>query len=294
MDASTPIVVGIDGSPQSRLATDWALAEARRRKTSVELLHVRAVDSFAGYPIPPGFSVTGQLELSEEIRTSAGRLLDQAVTAARAAAPDVTVEGRVGSGRPAHELITRSENAQLVVLGARGGARVSHLLLGSVSAHVAAHARAPVVVVRSEPRRDGPVVVGVDGSAVSGDAIGFAFEEASMRRTSLLAVHCWDADPVPGYEIWTADERLHEQLASEAARLLSESMAGWGEKHPDVHVESVLTPGHPVEVLARRSREAQLLVVGSHGRGAFAGMLLGSVSGALLRSADCPVAVVRG
>ncbi|WP_007027177.1 universal stress protein, partial [Saccharomonospora iraqiensis] len=153
-------------------------------------------------------------------------------------------------------------------------------LAGSTAVGTASHAVAPVVVVRSraegeEPPGDGPIVVGVDGSPLSGRAVGYAFEEAAVRRAPLVAVHA-RAD-VP--------EGPRDPLAV--------GLAGWREKYPDVAVHPVTVREKPRPALLDHSATARLLVVGSRGLGGFRGLLLGSTSQALMHHARCPVMIVR-
>jgi nucleotide-binding universal stress UspA family protein len=132
----------------------------------------------------------------------------------------------------------------------------------------------------------------VDGSPTSAAAIGFAAEQAAWRKTNLVAVHAW-AQPVstgPGDMLPLVYDP--DLLAAEEARVLAESVAGIGATHPDVNVERRLVEDRAASALIEQSRRAQLVVVGSRGHGGFTGLLLGSVSHALLHHADCPVAVV--
>jgi nucleotide-binding universal stress UspA family protein len=167
------------------------------------------------------------------------------------------------------------------------------MLVGSPAVSVAAHGECPVVVVRAGDdgviRTEGPVVAGVDGSPTSIRALGAAFDEASWRGARLVAVHSWqDSDYVPEYVALGA-----EPAEEERARVLAESLAGWQEKYPDVEVERVVVKDRPRHQLLERSATAQLVVVGSRGRGGFKGLLLGSTSQALVYHAGCPVLVVR-
>jgi nucleotide-binding universal stress UspA family protein len=149
-----------------------------------------------------------------------------------------------------------------------------------------------VLVVRGQPRAD-PVVVEVDGSALSAEAIGFAFAEAAQRGTALVAVHAWlyptpigPGEIVPlGYD--------PEKLRAEEERVLAEALAGWSERYPQVPVRQRLVAGAPARVLVEASTDAQLTVVGAHGRGTLGGLLLGSVSHALLHYSRSPLAIVR-
>jgi nucleotide-binding universal stress UspA family protein len=236
------------------------------------------------YPLPgPG--------PREDLPHRARAHLAEAVEAARAAAPGAKPEGAVLDGYPIPKLVAESRSAQLVVIGDRGLGGVAGLLVGSVAFGLAAHGACPTVVVRG--RADaaaGPVVVGVDGSSVSEAAVAFAFEEATARRAPLVAVHVWwdlllDPVTLPSLDWDGMAERERAQLA--------ERLAGWREKYPDVAVELSVARDHPAGVLVEHARRAQLVVVGSHGRGGAAGLVLGSVSHAVLHRADCPVAIVR-
>jgi nucleotide-binding universal stress UspA family protein len=149
------------------------------------------------------------------------------------------------------------------------------------------------VVVRNRVAEEGPVVVGVDGSPASESAIGFAFEAASTRNAPLTAVLSWTDVLVESAFQATRFSMDWSEVEDEQQRLLAERMAGWQEKYPDVVVERVVVRDRPVRALVRAAQHARLLVVGSHGRGGFTGMLLGSTSQALVHHSPCPVAVVR-
>jgi nucleotide-binding universal stress UspA family protein len=207
-------------------------------------------------------------------------------------APGVEVRSELVTGHAVAVLREAAEQALVVVIGDRGLSKVEGLLAGSVSVALAAHAACPVVVVRGreEPATARPVVVGVDGSPGSEAAVAFAYEAASLRHVGLVAVHTWwdlVADPVLAplldWEAIENDERL----------VLAERLAGWAEKYPDVVVERVVTRGRPAQVLLEQAARAQLVAVGSRGRGEFTGLFLGSVSNTLLHRSPCPVVVAR-
>jgi len=192
-------------------------------------------------------------------------------------------------------LRSESQGAQLLVLGDRGYGAISGLLLGSVAAAMAAHAGCPVVLVRTEEGkpvedRTRPVVVGVDGSPLSEAALAFAYEQASVRGVPLIAVHTWwdlIADPkIAPIVDWDAME-------ADAKVVLAERLAGWAEKYPDVRVHRMVTHERPAHALVTESRRAQLVVVGSRGRGGATGLMLGSVSHKVLHRSHCSVAVLR-
>jgi nucleotide-binding universal stress UspA family protein len=186
----------------------------------------------------------------------------------------------------------------MLVVGRTGAGGFTGMLVGGTAATVASHAHSPVAIIRG--RQDttmipdsGPVVVGIDGSPNSEPAIAVAFEEASLRGVPLVAVHAWNDVT---YEDTRGTVRVLTQpdaLEGGEERLLTERLAGWPEKYPDVEIRRLLVRDRPRHALLEASETAQLVVVGSHGRGGFTGMLLGSTSQALVQHAPCPVLVVR-
>jgi len=224
-------------------------------------------------------------------RTAEERLVAAAAEVAEVA-PDVAVSRQVTTGTPAGLLVSLSAEAQLAVVGHRGLGGFAGLVIGSVGMALAAHAACPVVVVRGPdaPRQDGPIVVGLDGSPQSEAALAFAVEAAVARRVPLRAVRVW-LDPAVPYVV-TGPADWDEEVKRQQD-LLSEQLVGWREKYPDLRVEPVLMQDRPAHALVQSTGDAQLVVVGSRGRGGLAGMLLGSVSQAMLQHAECPVAVVR-
>jgi nucleotide-binding universal stress UspA family protein len=290
--AHWPILVGVDGSRSATDAVRWAAHEALRRRTGLRL-----VEAFGWMPIggdDPGGAHIDPSYPSLLLRAARDRLADAAVVAGQIA-PGTEITTEVLADYPVSRLVTESQSAQLVVVGARGLAGITGMLIGSVAAGLAAHAACPTVVVRgAEPGgpipMDGPVVVGVDGSPTSEAALAFAFDAAAARRAPLVALHTWRdtmIDPTLGPLIdWDLVE-LDEQ------QLLAERLAGWGTKYPDVTVERVVTKDRPAHSLQAHSVGAQLMVVGSRWRGGLTGTILGSVSQALLHHAACPVAIVR-
>lgn len=178
----------------------------------------------------------------------------------------------------------------MIVVGCRGHGALGRALLGSISTALVHHAHCPVAVIHDEvlPAPQAPVVVGIDGSPASELATAIAFDEASWRGVDLVALHAWsDADlgEVPGVE-WSA-------VRSTAEETLAERLAGWQDRYPDVHVRRVVMVDQPARHLLCESESSQLVVVGSHGRGGFDGMLLGSVSSAVVHAARTPVIVAR-
>jgi nucleotide-binding universal stress UspA family protein len=193
---------------------------------------------------------------------------------------------------PVPTLVDLSKEAYMVVVGCRGESAPERILLGSVSTGLIHHAHCPVAVIHEATILPGssqlPVLVGIDGSSASELATGIAFDEASFRGVDLLAVHAWTDSGTPGVlsREWSA-------LQSGAAELLAERLAGWQERYPDVTVHRRLVFDRPAHHLLEESESAQLVVVGSHGRGGFPGMSLGSVGAAVAHAARIPVIVAR-
>ncbi|SFB00654.1 Nucleotide-binding universal stress protein, UspA family [Amycolatopsis marina] len=284
---NAPIVVGVDGSERALDAVRWAAREAAGWNTPLRLVSASGYpDLYIGATLPPPGG------LLDELEQHGNNVVHEAELAAAAEA-DVEIHTQVTPDSPIPFLIEASTTARMVVLGASGRGGFVGLLVGSTTIALAAHAHCPVVSVRGQPAPEGPVVVGVDGSELSEDAIEFAFEEAALRDAELVAVHTWsDADT----EAVFSETRLQfewEPLEEAEQRVLAERLAGWQERHPDVRVRRVVERDKPRHQLLELSRGAQLLVVGSRGRGGFRGMLMGSTSQALLHHAECPVMVIR-
>ena len=283
MDRNLPVVVGVDGSSSALDAVRWAAREAARRGTSLRL-----VSAFSWHE---SRHIGAHGHYREVMLSRTRDAVSEAAGTAAQAAPGIDIAERVVDGFPVPRLVAASRHAGLVVIGDRGLGGFSSLLVGSVAIGLSAHAECPVVVARGELSLGiGPVVVGVDGSPLSEAALAFAFQAADARGVPLVAVHAWtdsvlDAAVVPLLG-WDAIETV-EQL------LLAERLAGWGEKYPDVEVRRVVARDRPAHALIEQAVAAQLVVVGSHGRGSAAGLVLGSVSHAVLHHSPCPVAVVR-
>ncbi|MFE5474161.1 universal stress protein [Nocardia sp. NPDC056541] len=289
--SSAAVVVGIDGSDGSAAAVRWAARTAAARERALHIVHCTA-------PIadrtPRSAYDAFIYATMQDIRLAAERVLTEAREQAHAIAPAITVTTELANGNPARTLIAASAHAHLVVLGvAPWAGSIAHL--GSTLLAVTSHAQGAVVIVRGpDPdSRTGPVVVGVDGSHVGEPAIGAAFAEASLRGAELVAVHGWS--DLSGGEFGGASYLsvpIADFETAEAA-LLAERLAGWTERFPDVVVRREVEVYGPRERLAEWSRTAQLLVVGSRGRGGFRGLLLGSTSNWLVQHAECPVMVVH-
>jgi nucleotide-binding universal stress UspA family protein len=150
-----------------------------------------------------------------------------------------------------------------------------------------------VMVARGDLNARGPVVVGVDGSRLSELAIDFAVREAARREAGVVAVHAWTRPVSTGPGDMLPLVYDVDEVQAEEDRVLAESVAGWRDRYPDVDIVHRLVRGRPAPALLAESASAQLVVVGGHGRGGFSGLLLGSVSHAMLHHARCPVVIVQ-
>jgi nucleotide-binding universal stress UspA family protein len=288
-----PVVAGVDGSPQSELAAQYAADAALRRSAPLIVVHGYLHPFRFGVPFDP-YAV--RLPPPSE---DAVQMLDELAAELRATRPDLTVTTRQSPGGPAAALVEASQHAQLLVVGSRGHGGFAGLLLGSVGAQVAAHAHCPVLVVRPpEPPRDapgpaaGPVVVGVDGSASSRLAAAFAADEAERRGTTLVVMHVWSLDG--STPLRSTYEESEVTAAERADDMLADVVAERQRNHPNLHIEPQLVHAlDPTRRLLDASANAGLLVVGSRGHGGFTGLLLGSISQALIHHAHCPVVIVR-
>ncbi|MHA7652406.1 universal stress protein [Mycobacterium sp. ML4] len=281
------LVAGVDGSSASNAAVAWAARDAALRNVPLTLVHMLSayVPTFPQIPLPGGVAVWQE--------DDGRQVLQQAVKLARdSAGRAIEITSELKSSPPIPTLIELSEDAQMVVVGSHGRGAVGRVLLGSVSSGVLRGAACPVAIVPGEPAadsaEDAPVLVGVDGSSASELATGIAFDEASRRGVDLVALHAWsDVEmlDVGGLD-WPALEVQSEQI-------LAERLAGWQERYPDVAVQRLVVRDRPAKELIDRSRSAQLVVVGSRGRGGIARMLLGSVSNAVVHSVHTPIIVAR-
>ncbi|MFW0786891.1 universal stress protein [Gordonia sp. CPCC 206044] len=282
------ILVGVDGSDASNAAVQWAAKAAAVEEVELRLVGVYDI-STSNYA--PGLIIPQ--DVVDAIKQDAADAVKAAAALAEQAAPGVSVQSSIVEGDAARALLELGKDAGTIVLGTRGLGSVRGLFLGSVGVTVAAHFHGRVVVVTG-PGGDGPVVVGVDDSPVSDAAVAEAFRQAALRKAKLVAVHTWtplDVDALHGYGI-EPDEIA--RMSEEAVQAVAERLAGYSENYPDVVVERVVIPEEPAKaVLDTAGADAQVIVVGSRGRGGFKGLLLGSTSQKILHQSDVPVMVVR-
>jgi nucleotide-binding universal stress UspA family protein len=270
--ANQPIVVGIDGTAGALRAVRWGAEEAAKRHAPLRLVHAFGIpDAFPGEAPPPEEWLADKEEQSHA-------WLAEARGAATVAHPGIDVSTESVMDAPVPLLIAESAGARMIVLGSTPRSVLGDLVMGSTPVALAAHAGCPVAVIRGRDRgaeaAKDPVVVGIDGSPLSDAAIGLAFEEASLRAVSLITIRAY-----------TGRERIAD--ANQGA------VSIWREKYPDVRVQQIVARDDPRRQLLESSERAQLVVVGSRGRGGFSGLLLGSTSHAMIYHADCPVFIAR-
>ena len=282
------VVVAFDGSVPARDAAHWAASEAAASGRPLRLLHALR------WPCPELVDLglpAAALDLDRS-RQAASATVDLAVRRCRQEAPGADVDGLVAVGAAVDLLRAAAEDAGLLVLGASGQTDAPAVLLGSSADELLRSVRTPVVVVRDRPTRNpGPVVIGVDGSPASAEAVGFGFELAARRGHPVVAVHTWSDIPLAALSGRVDLDR--EDLAERAGASLAAWISDAERRHRDVRVHAVTAADRPARALLEQAAGAALLVVGRHGR-AGSGAPLGSVSHAVAHYARCPVAVVGG
>ncbi|WP_067172094.1 universal stress protein [Microtetraspora niveoalba] len=288
---TAPIVVGVDGSPQSTAAVDWAADDAARRGVPLKIVHVREPWAHQ-YPF---HAVEG---FDQSLSEYCEGVISAAAERARGRVPGLAVTAELSAGTVLEKLKAESRHAVAMVVGSRGLGGFAGLVLGSVGLGLAGHAACPVVIVRGPARdargqgEDGPreIVVGFDGSEHSEAAVRYAFEEAGLRGAAVRVVHVWQMPAFTPFAVGYT--RVLDEVFEQSGETARRQLAPWREKYPDVPVEQSVVCGHPIAVLSDFSRRADLLVVGSRGLGGFGLAVLGSVSHGVLHRAHCAVAVV--
>jgi nucleotide-binding universal stress UspA family protein len=293
MTENAALVVGVDGSEGSRAALIWSALEAHRRQLPLRIVAAAGLDAVMP---ATGSELWGHLWAYQE--SWANDVVNEAADLARQTAPVEPQTAVYLKESAAIALQGEAESAGLLVVGSRGRGAAIASRLGSTAIVLTQQASCPVVVVPGGPfdvETGGDVVVGVDGSQTSQRAVEFAVAEAALRKTGLTAVHAWTLPWLRStlsirHEVVNVTRPAMQQ---EAAAVLSESLAEIRQKHPAVPVVEQVVEERPAVALVEASHDAPLLVVGSRGRGGISGLLLGSVSHAVLHQAPCPVAVIR-
>jgi nucleotide-binding universal stress UspA family protein len=280
-----PILVGIDDSPGADHALRWAVEEAAVHGRPLRLVYAfpRSFTSF------PDYWEVGDVD-RQASQDAADRVIVRAVDTVQVLDPELDVAGDAVEGDPVQVLLDASGRASELVLGSRHHKAFGSAVLGSVSAAVSARAACPAIVVRGSygtPAAGSAVVVGVDATEASDTVLGFAFDYASWHGVAVRPMLCWHPNVLAPMG-WRAES----PAPARAEAWLHEALAGWQEKYPDVVVQPEVIREYPTSGLVIASTRQRLLVVGSHGRHALSGTLLGSVSQGVLHHARCPVAVV--
>lgn len=280
MTSRKPIAVATDDSPQSQAAVLWAARRAENAGLPLVLLHV-VDDRWVAEPYP-WFGVLEEAG-DQLLKTAAGRI--------RGATP-VPVTTRLLTGSVGGSLAKYSRKASMLVIGSGSG----HLggTLADRALQVAASAKVPVAVVGTQDLagRSG-VVVGIDGSAESTQAVAYAAAEADREGDELTVVYAIRM-PDPLTDAGLAPASLSDMISEEERVVLSEAVAGLEEDYPDLKVRRVLeTELDPVDALVQAAGRARMLVVGSRGRGGFKRLLLGSTAHGVLKHLPCPTIITR-
>ncbi|MCB0939382.1 MAG: universal stress protein [Mycobacterium sp.] len=288
-DSQPFVVVGIDGSDTALGAARWAAELAAKRGLALTLVHA----------IPRlDWHFAAADATTEPDGADGDRALSAAEAAVRSAHPDLAIRIEAVKGAVATVLADAAESAKLLVLGT--GA-TDHRALGGHVVRTTHRARCPVAVWRAPvAKRTGkplPVVVGVDDSDPAARAVAEAFDIARALHAQLTVAHMWEIDAAVGMGDLggqgNMDWDLLDVLQARQRRRMDELVEPFAHKYPNAHVVEVFRDIGPAKGLTDLSREAQLVVVGSHGRGRLADSVLGSVSQNLIHHADCPVLVVR-
>ncbi|MDC7121657.1 universal stress protein [Cellulomonas fimi] len=294
------VLVGLDGSAASLHALDWAAAEAAVRGWGLHLVCAYSLPSFTAASLDGGYAALDDTAIQQ------GAKAVLAEASARVSASGVPVTATVQTGDAAGVLVDMSHRVRLAVVGTRGRGGFADRLLGTVSSALPAHAYCPTVVV---PLRENGraladdaalpavkpvrrIVVGVDGSPQAERALSYAIAEAAAWGAEVHAVAGVPASSLSGVLAWLPDTVDHDQVLRDVAEGLNVVVDRALADHPDVVVKRHALDGSGAELLTEFSVATDLIVVGSRGRGGFAGLLLGSTSQAVLHHSDCPVMVV--
>ncbi|MGW3989211.1 universal stress protein [Streptomyces sp. NPDC004830] len=294
------IMVGLDGSSESRAAAEWAAREAGLRGLSLRLVHVWE-------PVAQPLAQAPLLG-TETLKHWSERIPRGTAEGLRARHPGVDVSAIQLNGAPGDVLVDLARDAELLALGSRGLSGIGGFIVGSVGQAVIARTETPVVLVRSgEQAADEhvmdpagipsaatgfrPVLLGLDTRSPDDTVLAFAFEEAARRGTSLRVLHAWTPPP---YNIYGLSDHVsvRDELAREYAAELTEALRPWRDKYPAVEVIEASRAGSAADQLVSSSRYASLVVVGRRTRRNRFGVHIGPVAHAVLHHAVVPVVVV--
>jgi nucleotide-binding universal stress UspA family protein len=285
------VVVGVDGSEKDEGVLAFAGREAEILGSPLHLLTAQEVHAGLVGAWDAGFVPIG---LEPELGEHGWRIIDEARSRLADRHPGVPVTASQPWGTPSQALVDASDRARIIVVGSGRKGALERVLLGTTSLDTAMHAACPVVVVGEEPGDvSRPVVVGVDGSDHSLRAAAVGGDEASRRGVGLVVVTTWWLEVVDGIVVTEEGTPEWQRVEARYRAMVDQALAPVRQQHPDLAIDVDVRNGRPVDALLERSREAGLVVVGSRGRGGFAGMALGSVSHKVLQRSLVPVAIVR-
>lgn len=287
---SNKIVVGVDGSAISQRAVEFAADEAALHGAELEIVYAIELPTDVDFY---GMTIAGPQ--IEALQHYGDELLAAAAAKVKGDHPDLVVNTKGVIGNATWVLLAASEEASGIVVGRRGLGAVQSAFLGSVSSRLATEASCPVFVISDDRTRpsSGPIVVGVDDSEFGTAALAFALAEAALHQTSVRAVSAYRT---PALAIPVEPElvaELEKSEATQAEQILTTAVdrARTAETQ-DVEVQKVTVEDAPANAIVEQSKDAQLVVVGSHGKGFIKRLLLGSVSRQVLHEVDLPVIVV--
>ncbi|ROS78740.1 universal stress protein [Cellulomonas sp. PhB143] len=303
MTRSTTILVGVDGSASSLHALDWATAHAKHIGWTLHLVCAYSLPSFTAASLDGGYAALDDSVIQDGARA----VLEEAL--ARAEARGVHAESTLTTGDAAGVLVEMSREHGLAVVGTRGGGGFAERLLGTTSSALPAHAYCPTIVV---PLRDGAgkslagtepadlpdveplrrIVVGVDGSPWAERALELAVKVGLEWQAEIVAVAGVPVGTGAGLLAWLPAAVDHEQVLADMAAGLDVIVDRHEAANPGLSIRRIVLDGSGAELLTEFSEASDLIVLGSRGRGGFAGLLLGSTSQAVLQHAVCPVMVV--
>ncbi|SNC62150.1 Nucleotide-binding universal stress protein, UspA family [Kytococcus aerolatus] len=290
------VVVGVDGTERDREVVRWAAGAALRRGVGLHAIFAQEAMATAYAPLGLGLDAPLVTQAGEEVDEGAPvRESVEEILAELPEAPPLTFSAPWGTG--SQTLLEADGVAQMIVVGTARKHGLTRFLLGSTSLTVAMHASCPVVVVGPDgvPESQGRLVVGVDGSRDSSKALHFAMDAASRWGHKVVALATWNMAVVDGYVVTEPEseewKRTVADMEARVAEVVEEVRSG-DERIREVEVEIDVQHGRPLTALVAASQTADLVIVGSRGRGGVRGALLGSVSQGVLAEAHCPVAVI--
>jgi nucleotide-binding universal stress UspA family protein len=288
------IIVGADGSEPSFQALRWAVYEARRHHAEVQVVSCYLVPGFAGFD---GTAIYPSSVDVETLKETAADVVGRAADLAAEIDPALVVDRATPMSAPVVGITDVAMLGDEIVVGATGHSGLVAGLLGSVAAGVTHRAHVPVIVVPAKSSVEfgdsmKKIVVGVDGSPESLLALDWAYSAARLSGAELTVVHSW-LYPYPVSEASPREVRMPMEV--DAANELQSSLDSLGSRLTEgaVVVHRELREDSAVDALLKEGDGADLVVVGSRGRGGFRARLLGSVSRTLVQHASCPVAVIR-